>query len=98
MKNRNGDEITRWAIEKRITSIEWYRKDCKWWEYCLVKNRNIPFITPLIRIIKIEKSENRSIIRIWGSKSLWLSKYYPKELNEKLKKQNMFKSAIIISK
>lgn len=98
LKIRNGDEITTWGISKKITTVEWWRKDGKWWEYCILQQRNVAFKTPLIRIIKIEKSKNNKIVRIWGSKTLWLSKFYSPLLNEKLKNQISQKSEVVIAK
>lgn len=69
----DGDKITEWCINSGYTSVEWWRKDEQWWEYCLVnKNRGNYVRTWRIRVLYIYNLRTKKYERIWGGKKYWL--------------------------
>ncbi|MGI6341855.1 MAG: hypothetical protein ACOXZ9_02600 [Bacteroidales bacterium] len=69
----NGDKITEWCINNGYKSVEWWRRDEQWWEYCLVNNNRGSYIkTWRIRILYIYNLRTNKYERIWGGKKYWL--------------------------
>ncbi len=69
----NGDGITNWGLEKGITSVEWWRDDENWWEYCLLsKYTGEKLYTWRIRVLYVKDLKTKEITRIWGGKSYWI--------------------------
>jgi hypothetical protein len=69
----NGERITDWALNKGYNSIEWWRENRSWWEYCLLNKHYGKFVKHWrIRILYIENANTHAKERIWGGKALWL--------------------------
>lgn len=69
----NGDEISR-KLAKPWFSTEYWRKDRKWFEYCIIQppHKKGTFITTW-RARPIAIVKNNRLIRIWGGKSIYPS-------------------------
>lgn len=71
---KHGHSITQWAIDKGITTVEWWRTtgDYRWWEYCMVDHSadyDHPWrIRPLYR----EDAYTGRYQRTWGGVGLWI--------------------------
>jgi hypothetical protein len=73
----DGSGLSRWGINHRITSFEWWRKDGKWWEYVLLYPNIGGYETPWrVRILYIYNINEYKNERIWGGKALWLSNVF----------------------
>lgn len=70
---KNGDFITKWGKEKQYNTVEWWRTDKQWWEYCLLHDRDGRFFkTWRIRILYLYNAQNNKKERIWGGKAHWI--------------------------
>ena len=71
---RDGDRITTWGRQCRITSIEHWRNDHGgWWEHCLLRDRlDSQMETWRIRPLYVARVGRRVPERIWGGKHIWL--------------------------
>lgn len=71
---KRGHSITQWAIDKGITTVEWWRTtgDYRWWEYCMV-DHSADYDHPWrIRPIYREDAYTGKYQRTWGGVGLWL--------------------------
>lgn len=67
----NATEVTRWGLKHGYTTGEWWRKDGKWWEYCMYDWQNRYNEIWRIRPIYIEELTNDSVHRISGGMVHW---------------------------
>jgi len=69
----SGDQITRWGQDQKYTTVEWWREDSGWWEYCLLNKRDgNPVKTWRIRILYVQNLSTGKKERIWGGKAPWI--------------------------
>lgn len=70
-----GKKITDWGLEKKYHTMEWWRADNQWWEYCLLRHQNTAAQRSWkIRVLYLQNMKTKRMERVWGGKSLWLSK------------------------
>lgn len=78
-----GHAITQWAQDNHFTTIEWWREDRQWWEYCMVDHShgydNPWRIRPMY---VITDDYNSSHYRIDGCVRLWFIPWLLKNLDD----------------
>lgn len=82
-----GHALTQWAQDNHFTTIEWWREDRRWWEYCMVDHSydydNPWRIRPMYVITDDGSSKHYRIdgcVRLWFIP--WLLKMIGKMLDE----------------
>lgn len=86
----NALGATKWGLENGYVTGEWWRKDCKWWEYCMYDWKNRYNYSWRIRPLFVLNLYNKSLQRIPGGMCHWLFRQLVIEdiltyLEEKLK-------------
>ena len=67
----NGRKLTDWGLRQNITTIEWWRNDSNWWEYCMLHPSGI-YDTWRIRPLYIENESTGFKERIYKGMAPWL--------------------------
>ena len=68
----NALGATEWGLNHGYTTGEWWRKDEKWWEYCMYDWRNRYNSSWRIRPLYVEDLNNKRVHRIPGGMAHWL--------------------------
>ena len=68
----NAHAVTKYGLDNGYTSIEWWRKDSGWWEYCLLDWQNKYNESWRIRPIMVLNLESHFFKRIAGGSRHWL--------------------------
>ncbi|MCF0188456.1 MAG: SH3 domain-containing protein [Bacteroidaceae bacterium] len=68
----NAHIVTKWGLENRYTTGEWWRGDTGWWEYCMYDWQNRYNFSWRIRPLYVIHLDTRHIQRIPGGMSHWL--------------------------
>ncbi|MBR5433443.1 MAG: SH3 domain-containing protein [Bacteroidales bacterium] len=76
-----GEEITKWGLRKKITTIEWWRKNTRWWEYCMLQQSGIYKKAWRIRPLYIENVNTGSKERIYKGMAPWIFKKMKNSIN-----------------
>lgn len=76
-----GEEITKWGLRKKITTIEWWRKNTRWWEYCMLQQSGIYKKAWRIRPLYIENVKTGSKERIYKGMAPWIFKKLKNSIN-----------------
>ncbi len=63
---------TKWGLEHRYTTGEWWRPDEGWWEFCMYDWQNRYNYSWRIRPLYVLDSSERNIVRICGGMQHWL--------------------------
>lgn len=64
--------VTRYGLDNGYVSIEWWRSDCKWWEYCLLDWQNKYNESWRIRPVTVMNINSYFFKRIAGGARHWL--------------------------
>lgn len=82
-----GHTLTQWAQDNQFTTIEWWREDRHWWEYCMVDHSygyDNPWRIRPMYVITDDKTTNhhriKGCVRLWFIP--WLLKMIGKMLDE----------------
>lgn len=67
-----GDKITDWGLKNGYVSVEWWREDQAWWEYCLLDKVDEYDNPWRIRPLYVLNTYNGTLKRIYGGMSYWL--------------------------
>lgn len=68
----DAHEVTRWGLDHKYTTGEWWRKDTGWWEYCMYDWGNRYNYSWRIRPLYVENIDKKRVHRIQGGMSHWL--------------------------
>lgn len=68
----NAHEVTRWGLDHKYTTGEWWRSGTGWWEYCMYDRGGRYDYSWRIRPLYVEEIGNRRIFRIRGGMVHWL--------------------------
>lgn len=68
----NAHSVTSYGLKNGYVSIEWWRKDCGWWEYCLLDWQNKYNESWRIRPISVMNLNSHFFKRIDGGSRHWL--------------------------
>lgn len=68
----NAHKVTAYGLKNGYTSVEWWRHDCSWWEYCLLDWQNKYNESWRIRPISVIHLKTRFFMRVDGGSRHWL--------------------------
>ena len=68
----NALGATKWGLQNGYVTGEWWRKDCKWWEYCMYDWKNRYNYSWRIRPLYVLNLYDKSLQRIPGGMCHWL--------------------------
>lgn len=68
----NAFGATKWGLENGYTTGEWWRGDCRWWEYCMYDWKNRYNHSWRIRPIFVLSNDDERLQRIPGGMHHWL--------------------------
>ncbi len=68
----NAVGATKWGLEHGYVTGEWWRKDCKWWEYCMYDWKNRYNYSWRIRPLYVLNLYDKSLQQIPGGMCHWL--------------------------
>lgn len=68
----NAHEVTRWGLDHKYTTGEWWRGDTNWWEYCMYDWQNCYNYVWRIRPLYVENLDKKRVHRIRGGMAHWL--------------------------
>lgn len=70
----DGHKLADWGLQRKVKTIEWWRSNGEWWEYCMLQISGIYKDTWRIRPLYIENRSTGFKERIYKGMAPWLFK------------------------